>query len=571
MSDVQSKPKNGGESLSSAFTEQLADKDEVLKMWRHDMENQPIRKLNKTEKEIYAGAIRRAVTMFSSMSPALALLSPMVDATAETAYTDQHSRVGLSYWFFYVCDSRQRATWILHEAMHITNNHFARGHALGLTPQRGNIMGDLEINTTLQLLSDSNLINLLLPENYSLPVRKTMEIYTALTDEETEEKIKQDSPDANSSDGDGSSDDTDSSDSQPGEGDSDEESDPGEGSEDDSSGGQGSGDGNGNGQGSGNSSSGNSGENSSSSSTDGNRSDSGSSQPMSMEDRLAQDLDNRTKSPAPQGTRHCDEPTEKRGNAADLAEIEKKSATDQNIARSNVRAKMVDHMNSTKNRGYGEANEFLNIVMQLMSPPKVSWRDILRSAVGKVYANVVMGKSQMSYRKVNKRYSQGRIIFPGTVDIAPNTMFGIDTSGSMGQNDYAVTMNEVEGILQEVSRAKGAIKVFPVDTTVKNIKPVKNVRDIDFVGGGGTDMSVAFAYVNNLPKKEKPDIFVLSTDGYTDWNSVERELRKVEATYYRSIILITSKGSIDGVSDSVKQLALVVDISDANAKNDWEY
>ena len=108
-----------------------------------------------------------------------ALLSPFVDATAETCYTDKHARVGLSYRFLYALDPSTRATWLTHEVMHLLNNHFTRFATAGVRAARANIVGDLEINTCLHANRTMTTSHMLLPQDYDLKKFKTMEWYNA--------------------------------------------------------------------------------------------------------------------------------------------------------------------------------------------------------------------------------------------------------------------------------------------------------------------------------------------------------------------------------------------------------
>lgn len=534
--------------------------EDVMDMYNQDIKDGGIRKLTDYERNIYAGAVLKGTSQLPYFADAYAVLRPFVDATAETAYTDQYARVGLGYWFFYVIDIETRVTWLTHEAMHILNNHFTRGESLRMTPERMNKMGDLEINTTLQTVPSMKLDNLLLPEKFDLPKLKTLEIYNGLVDEAIEDKIKEQSPDAGDEDGE---------ESQSGEGDSSSEDNSGDsgssGDSGDSGDGNGeSGEGSGSGGSDGSSGAGGGGQGSSGSGSGSGSGDSsdesgeGEGSAVNQEDRLRRDIQNRMKGAAP-GTRHCDTQTNKREDLADSAGIEKSSIVSQNIARNNTKARMVDHANSTRNRGDGTSNAFINHMISLMSPPKVSWRELFRRAVGSAYSATMIGRSQNSYKRVNRRYSQWQIIFPGTVDLIPTIMFAIDTSGSMGKNDYKAVLEEIEGILKQASRSRGGIKVFPVDTTVQGIQTVRSVKGVKLTGGGGTDMSIAFQYANELPKKEKPNIFVLGTDGYTDWGSV---IKQLSFASYIPIILVTDKGGYGTVPDSLKSMATVICISE---------
>lgn len=155
--------------------------DEVIKRRIRDLTtpNGWIRKLTQEELGIFTETVLTAVNRTPVFREGFALLSPFVDATAETCYTDQHARVGLSYRFLYALDPSTRATWLTHEVMHLLNNHFTRFATAGVRAARANIVGDLEINTCLHANRTMTTSHMLLPQDYDLKKFKTMEWYNA--------------------------------------------------------------------------------------------------------------------------------------------------------------------------------------------------------------------------------------------------------------------------------------------------------------------------------------------------------------------------------------------------------
>lgn len=649
------------------FEDGLSDHQKgVLARFRNDLKTRPIRPLNKEERDTFASSVFRAQQRMPTFRDALAVLSPYMDATCSTAYTDKYARVGLSYWFFELADPDTRAFVVLHEAMHVLNYHFGRADTLKIKPRMMNYAGDLEINTGLATVSSfKNIIDesFLLPNKYDLPDYKTMEVYVSLLQEKIDQ-IRKDAGDPddgaseidNASDkGDGQSDTsdggTDSSSSEgdsggSGDGSSDSGSDEGQqgdsGNASDSGSGEGqAGNGSGDGSGSGEGSSGGTGQSGNgpqqsgfgeayddlarkmkngdqskggggkgslqdlvdedagkqgkcsgkhakpgdggadapvcdgscgsddnaqpgdgdSDSDSDNGSDGGPSQDSSIENyKRSIGSNGGQQKVGKKPIRHCDDSTIKRSEAADSAGISKTSDVEQNIARNNTKARVVEELNKG-GRGAGSNNEFLKIALGMMSPPKVDWRDLFRRAVATSYSASIAGRSHQSYKRVNKRYSQGSVIFPGTIDHSPTVMFGIDTSGSMGGEDFRSLLAEIESIIKSAARQKNSLRVFSIDTTIKNIEPVSSVKNLKLSGGGGTDMSVAFAYVNSLHKSQVPSIFVLGTDGGTDWNSVEDQIR-VGTHKYHPIILVTQKYSMGHIPASLYEVASIIDISE---------
>lgn len=574
-----------GDKLSSDLMEQL----------KYDLEHNPVRKLSDRERRIYMHVVSVALRNIPSFRDAIALIRPFMDASCETAYTDQYARVGFGYWFFYILNEDQQASVLLHECMHVLNNHFARRldvNALEKNQKLFNIAGDLEINTVLNRVPFIDLKNACLPDHepFFLPPMRTMEIYGELLLKQQKEKEencpvhgkdaeekrkneqaqkdqqkqeKKDKQESGDEDGDDKGDDPqdqgdeagdeagdqdggeqpggetpggesgegqeegDGSGSQPGAGDGHSHGDSGpkcncgkdhDGDEDGDGEGQGQGSGSGQGQGQG----------------QGNQQGDGKGW----------------------GCGDSDESTEK---AADDAGIQRASDVETAIAKANTAARIVEEKNS-KSRGLGHMDALFDSILQHLSPKKVDWRKVFRQVLTQSRAAIIRGRQDYTYRRTSRRLTSTEFVFPGMVNYLPKITLGIDTSGSMGNEDYQRALNEIDGIIREVAKGKDAIKMFSVDTQVGGIKPVSNVRKVNLTGGGGTQMAVAWQYIRDeIGKKDKPDIFVLSTDGYIDWADVEVEVR---AAKFKSIILVTQFGGFQQAPESLKKLIPVICIDE---------
>lgn len=557
--------------------------EEVLKMMKHDLEVGPfIRPLTANEEIIYGNAAFNSVQRIPAFTSAIALLHPFVDATAETCYVDKFGRVGLSYFFLYAIDYESRATWLTHEAMHVLNSHFKRAQSLHANQEEMNICGDLEINTTLQTSRWAKLDGLLLPETYNYERLQSMEYYFNRREEERREKgEKQEISGAESEPSNmpknpsGNSQSQDNKDNESGD-------DSSSGSPMPSSGGDSGSD---NGSTSGSDSSSTSGGNTSSGGDNGG-SGSGQGQDAAsqaqkhlkdfiqdLQDRLARDMKNGKKGGAPKRESNkegdsgkdkpssaCDRATDSRSEMADGAGIERNSDTAQELARQDTRERMKQQIQNSKSKShYGADEELLEKMLNLMSPPKADWRSIFRPAMARLRGEVSQGKDVESYRKVNRRYS-GSVIFPGKVAIEPTAMFAIDTSGSMAKKDTVATLVEVQEILTSVFRSRKGMPIFAVDTEMKEVQHVRNIKDLDLSGGGGTDMALPFRYVTSLPKAKRPDIFILSTDGHVFWDDVVNALRDCPV---RCVILVTD-AHMSHVPKEAHNYALIIPIGDNN-------
>lgn len=592
-----------------------------------------IRGLTREEMLTYSGACVAATGMVPAFRDGIAVLKPYFDSTAETAYTDEYARVGLSRWFFEDIDTRQRASVILHECMHVLNSHIPRGRRISSNDANVdhllfNLAGDFEINCSLELVPKVDLSVGVFPNRgeFDFPPHLSMEKYVSLlvdagyassnqqqaentggkgeSSEESSGYPSNDSDDSksnegsesnsdssdkngnsnssdqnsqknsdNSSESEGSSESNSQSDSEGGSGDnSDNTSKNGSENSQKSDGSENS-DGNGGKDGDQNSSYGNSEKQNNQSAAreqDGSESFSKSGKSSNNEGSeyagrgaggTESHSNGRTEDSGTDEPHGCDSPTEERSRLADDAGITQASESEQRVAKANTEVRMKDELNKSLARGEGSMNNFFSVALEQMNPPKVAWRSIFRKVLAKASENVIRGRTNYTYRRVNRRLSQGEFIFPGTVGYHPAIMLAIDTSGSMGAGDYLALLSEVEGITKAVIKSRKGFSAFSVDTSIKKVDPVKSVADINLEGGGGTNMSIGLKYVNQLPKRDRPDVFILATDGGTDWKSYLTELQKLHAEKIPHILLITSAQGYKGVPDSIKQLAEVVDVS----------
>jgi predicted metal-dependent peptidase len=491
--------------VSVAFPGSSKLPDDLQEKLIHDLSNSPVRRLTQEEREIYAGAAINATTFMPAFRDAIGLLNPYLDATAKTAYTDRYARVAVSYWFLYLLNPYQRASVLLHEAMHVLNNHFVRGEMMGLKNNLMNIAGDFEINTTLERVPQIDLSVAIFPDKgeYNYPKGLTLEQYATL--------LKEDGKDEQNST---SGPDGDSAPDPSGQG------------------GQGSGDGD--------------------DSEDGEGSN-GSGQPGNGSGGSISDEDSDKKW-------GCSSSTEKRSAAADEAGIERASSAEQSTAKSNTIARISEEINSSRAAGNSHMNEFYKIVLEQISPPTVDWRKLFERIISRANDAVIRGRSDYSYRRVSRRLSDSKYIFPGMVKYVPKAMLGVDISGSMTKDDYQKTLIEAEGIMKTSSKVKGGLQVFSVDTQVGKIQLVNSVNELNLYGGGGTAMEVGVDFIASLPPKERPDIFVLATDGGTDWAAFERSCLEIY-TKVKIVVLVTSEYGWNIVPESLKDLITMIDVT----------
>ncbi len=147
--------------------------------------------------------------------------------------------------------------------------------------------------------------------------------------------------------------------------------------------------------------------------------------------------------------------------------------------------------------------------------PKVDWRRVLAAELRKGLSTV-SGRVDYTYRKPSRRASAcPQVLLPALERPVPEVVVLCDTSGSMSEEQLAGVLTEVDGLLKGVGLARNRVRVMAVDAAVQTVQSVTNARQINLVGGGGTDMGAGLAAAAKL--RPRPSVIVVLTDGMTPW------------------------------------------------------
>ena len=186
-----------------------------------------------------------------------------------------------------------------------------------------------------------------------------------------------------------------------------------------------------------------------------------------------------------------------------------------------------------RNRGTVPGHALLHAEREL-APGRVDWRAELRSVIARTIATVA-GAIDYSYARPSRRQSAlGNVIMPSLREPVVRVAIIADTSGSMG-SDYGKVLREIETIIKGFGR-NDAVPVFSVDAAVHTRQRVRNVAEVQLIGGGGTDMRLGIGEAYTL--RPRPDVAVVLTDGYTPWPDIPPPGMRVVA----GIIGRTSQG-----------------------------
>lgn len=147
--------------------------------------------------------------------------------------------------------------------------------------------------------------------------------------------------------------------------------------------------------------------------------------------------------------------------------------------------------------------------------PKVDWRRVLAAEIRKGLSTV-SGRVDYTYRRPSRRASASPdIVMPALERPVPEVLVLCDTSGSMGDEELAGVLAEVDGLLKGVGLARNRVRVMAVDAAVQSVQSVTSVRQLNLVGGGGTDMGAGLVAAARL--RPRPSVVVVLTDGMTPW------------------------------------------------------
>ncbi|HEV3292956.1 MAG TPA: VWA-like domain-containing protein, partial [Streptosporangiaceae bacterium] len=146
--------------------------------------------------------------------------------------------------------------------------------------------------------------------------------------------------------------------------------------------------------------------------------------------------------------------------------------------------------------------------------PKVNWRAVLAAELRRAIAEV-SGAVDYSYRRPSRRSAvAGPVVLPALRRPVPEVAVVCDTSGSMTEDLLAMVLAEVEGLLRALGLAL-QVRVLACDTAVASVQRVSSARQVQLVGGGGTDMGAGIGAAAAL--RPRPAVTVVLTDGHTPW------------------------------------------------------
>ena len=172
-----------------------------------------------------------------------------------------------------------------------------------------------------------------------------------------------------------------------------------------------------------------------------------------------------------------------------------------------------------------------NILNILKGKAKVSWKKELK----KIISSRRGGKTE-TFKKRNRRFPHRKDLRGNKISRdKPTIIVGIDTSGSMEDEDILKGLIEINEVIKNI----GELKIIQIDTTIKGVETFdKNkFKKIKRIGYGGTYMGECPRYImdNNL----QCDALVMISDMYIENVSTDSNWRK----FKKPVIWLTTSGS----------------------------
>jgi len=151
--------------------------------------------------------------------------------------------------------------------------------------------------------------------------------------------------------------------------------------------------------------------------------------------------------------------------------------------------------------GRGDSPGGLERLLEKLRPPVLTWKRLFRSAA------LTLLKARLiipTFGRLNRR----GLSIPGRVyrDL-PNCYVFQDTSGSISKENLVHLSSEVYGLRKYTKK----IEVLVIDAALQCVYTFKNkIKSVK--GGGGSDFTEAFEYVENQIHRRRP-VIILMTDG----------------------------------------------------------
>lgn len=152
--------------------------------------------------------------------------------------------------------------------------------------------------------------------------------------------------------------------------------------------------------------------------------------------------------------------------------------------------------------------------------PVVDWRRQLAVAVRRG-VSAAAGRVDYSYARPSRRAAAVPDVVLATMRRPqPKVALVVDTSGSVSDRLLGQALAEVGSMLRGlgVGGGRDALRLISCDAQAYGAQRVLRLRDVQLLGGGGTDMGAGLQAAGDL--RPAADVVVVLTDGFTPWPDI---------------------------------------------------
>lgn len=186
---------------------------------------------------------------------------------------------------------------------------------------------------------------------------------------------------------------------------------------------------------------------------------------------------------------------------------------------------------------YGNNSSSLEEVVNKLLKSRLNWKRVVRKHL------VDIKSKDLTFSKPDKRMYYQEAIYPGNDGIKKgleNIYIAIDTSGSVSREQLSTFYYQIKKLLDSYNVEATVIQF---DSEIRKIDKLSKVgnTDINIHGRGGTVLEPVFNYLSKLKSSYKPNLLVVFTDGYFDYES----LSKYKKQFNKNTVWIMMKDDYD--------------------------
>jgi predicted metal-dependent peptidase len=214
-------------------------------------------------------------------------------------------------------------------------------------------------------------------------------------------------------------------------------------------------------------------------------------------------------------------------------EFDSLSEADKKLVKSQIDHQIkgiIENNKSSESRGFvpSELESYINSLFEI-NPPSYDWKSYFRrffSMSSKIY-------TKKTRRKLNKRFEENPAL---KIKPKKHTLVGIDTSGSVSDNDILEFFSEI----YHMYKTGITIDIAECDADIHNVWEYKGKTPEFVKGRGGTDMNPIIEYFN---KNRQYSNLIILTDGHIGERTV--------SSFKPTMMVISSHGAkVSAVKES---------------------